>query len=68
MRCIGYDDSVMRDLAVLLIDLIVTVARLFEPGVAEDSGVSGLLTAAAVRGFQAPAHGGCEHSIEAFRR
>ena len=32
MRCIGYDDSVMRDLAILFIHLVVTVARLFGPG------------------------------------
>ncbi len=32
MRCIGYDESVMRDLAILFIHLVVTVARLFGPG------------------------------------
>ncbi len=32
MRCIGYDESVMRDLAILFINLVVTVARLFGPG------------------------------------
>ena len=32
MRCIGYDESVMRDLAILFIHLIVTIARLFGPG------------------------------------
>ncbi len=29
---IGYDDSVMRDLAILFIHLLVTIARLFGPG------------------------------------
>ena len=32
MRCIGYHESVIRDLAILLIHLVVTVARLFGPG------------------------------------
>ena len=32
MRCIGYDELEMRDLAILFIHLIVTVARLFGPG------------------------------------
>ena len=32
MRCVGYDASVMRDLAILFIHLVVTVARLFGPG------------------------------------
>ncbi len=32
MRCISYDESVMRDLAILFIHLVVTVARLFGPG------------------------------------
>jgi hypothetical protein len=32
MRCFGYDDSVMRDVAVLFIHLFVTIARSFGPG------------------------------------
>ncbi len=32
MRCIGYDDSVMRDLVILFIHLIVTTVCLFRPG------------------------------------
>ena len=32
MRCFGYDESVIRDLATLFIHLLVTVARLFGPG------------------------------------
>ena len=32
MRRFGYDDSVMRHLAILFIHLIVTIARLFGPG------------------------------------
>ena len=32
MRCIGYDESEMRHLAILFIHLVVTVARLFGPG------------------------------------
>ena len=32
MRCFGYDDSVMRDLALLFIHLLVTISRLFGPG------------------------------------
>ena len=32
MRWIGYDESQMRDLAILFIHLVVTVARLFGPG------------------------------------
>ncbi len=32
MRCFGYDESVIRDLATLFIRLLVTVARLFGPG------------------------------------
>lgn len=31
-RCFGYDVSVMRDLAILSIHLLVTIARLFGPG------------------------------------
>ncbi len=32
MRCISYDDSVMRDLAILFVHLLVTISRLFGPG------------------------------------
>ncbi len=32
MRRVGYDDEVMRDLAILFIHLIVTITRLFGPG------------------------------------
>ena len=32
MRCFGYDESVIRDLATLFIHLLVTIARLFGPG------------------------------------
>ena len=32
MRCFGYDDSVMRVLAMLFIHLLVTIARLIGPG------------------------------------
>ncbi len=32
MRCIGYDELVIRDLAILFIHVVVTVARLFGPG------------------------------------
>ncbi len=34
MRCFGYDDAVMRDLALLFIHLLVTISRLFGLGVA----------------------------------
>jgi len=43
MRCIGYDESVMRDLAILFIHLVVTVARLFEPNGARSSVTESLL-------------------------
>jgi putative transposase len=32
MRCFGYDEPVIRDFAILLIHLLVTIARLFGPG------------------------------------
>ncbi|MDA0680817.1 MAG: hypothetical protein O2880_10860, partial [Proteobacteria bacterium] len=32
LRCFGYDESVIRDLALLFIHLVVTLARLFGPG------------------------------------
>ena len=32
MRRVSYDNTVMRDLAILFIHLVVTVARLFGPG------------------------------------
>ncbi len=32
MRRVSYDNSAMRDLAILFIHLVVTVARLFGPG------------------------------------
>ncbi len=32
MRCFGYDEPVIRDLAILLIHFLVTITRLFGPG------------------------------------
>ena len=32
MRCFGYDESVMHDLAIFFIHVLVTIARLFGPG------------------------------------
>ncbi len=43
MRCISYDESVIRDLAILFIHLIVTIARLFGPGGARSVGAESLL-------------------------
>ncbi len=40
MRCYGYDDSVMRDLAMLFIHLLVTIARIIGLGLALGAGAS----------------------------